>query len=148
MYETGTVKNVTGSGVELEVTPGEQCGSCPRQGGCHSRMDLGITNQDRTIDARNDAGARVGDRVEVLIPGRRRLAAGLVVFGLPVLFGIAGAIIGSLAGSDAGTGIGLAVGLAAGFAAALLVNRLVGRRRDLLPRVVRIMKPAANESCH
>jgi len=146
MCETGLVIKVDGPDVELEVTPGVHCQSCARKDGCHARLDLGLTEQEPTLRARNDAGAEVGDRVEVEIPGRTRVAAMIAAFGVPAVLAVAGAVIGSLRGSDVGTGIGLAIGLALGICIGMLLNWALGGRADMEPRVARITRRAPEKA--
>jgi len=139
MLEKGTVKKLSGSGVELDMSEVDQPGPGLRKGNHHIHTEVGIEDPIDLLFARNEVGAQIGDLVEVLIPDRRRVTAGIVTFGVPAALAIGGAVVGSLFGSDAATGVGLAIGLVVGLGIALLLDRVLGRRTELQPRVTRVL---------
>ena len=147
MTEIGEVVSYKGSTVELRLVESEHCRSCPSSGGCHASMDLGISGE-RRLEAQSRFKTRPGDRVEVVIPENKRLAAGLVVFVLPVLLALVGAVLGSLiAPGNISTGIGAGVGLALGILGAVIIDRVMDRRTSLRPQVTRIVERGA-PACH
>jgi hypothetical protein len=140
MLERGTVRKLNRFGVELDMSVVDQPG--PRKRKYHVHTEVGIEDPVDLLFARDAVGAEVGDLVEVLIPDKRRVTAGLVTFGVPAVFAIAGAVVGSEFGSDAATGIGMAIGLVVGLGVALLLDRVLGRRTELQPRVTRVLHRA------
>ncbi|MFO7638205.1 MAG: SoxR reducing system RseC family protein [bacterium] len=146
MTEMGDVIASHDDSVELRLVRSEKCSSCPAAGGCPS-MDLGLS-RDCRLEARNALRARPGDRVEVTIPDRGQLVAGLAVFAIPVALAAAGAVLGNvLAPGNLGTGIGVAAGLGLGIIGAVAIDRFTRRRAKLRPRVTRILHRVA-PACH
>lgn len=147
MTEIAEVVSSQGNRVRLRLVQSEHCRSCAAARGCHANMDLGLS-AERRLEAQTRLKTRPGDRVEITIPENRRLAAGLVVFALPILLGVAGAVFGSLLGNgNLATGIGAGSGLGLGILAAVVINRAMGRNPAQLPEVTRVVEPAAS-ACH
>ncbi len=147
MTEIGEVVSSQGNRVQLRLVQSEHCRSCAAARGCHANMDLGLS-AERRLEAQTRFKTRPGDRVEIAIPESRRLVAGLVVFALPILLGVAGAVLGSLlATGNLATGIGAGSGLGLGILGAVVVNQAMGRNTGLLPEVTKIVVPAA-PACH
>jgi len=98
---------------------------------------------DQQVEALSRTALHCGDRVEVLVPEPRSLAARLAPLLPAVVLPVAGAVAGGTVQGDAGAGIGIAAGLVLGIAAALLVGRRTkGGPRDKA-QVLRILGPAA-----
>lgn len=116
--ENGTVIAVDGGAVWVQTIRQSTCGSCSARKGCGqgalARMTDGRANQVRV---RNTCGAAVGDRVILGIEESQLLRASLLVYALPLVLLLAGALVASglWPGRDLAAILGGAVGLASGF---------------------------------
>jgi sigma-E factor negative regulatory protein RseC len=91
LTRTGVVKAVHGK-TALVVTQQEaECESCSAKESCST---LGGSGSNREVRARNTARAQVGDVVKISIQGSSFLKATFLVYMLPVLALIAGAVLG------------------------------------------------------
>lgn len=115
---------VSVQGEQAEISPlGGGCGHCDDSNGCGSgklsRMFCG--SQTQKFMVRNQAGARVGDEVNVSLPEGILLRSSWRMYLLPLLLMLGGGLIGvSLAGEtdnrDGFALLGSLIGLACGFA--------------------------------
>lgn len=112
----GVVRAVDGDQAEVEVEQGG-CGRCHEAGGCGGQsLTRMFASGPRTYHVDNSFGAGIGDRVTVAIAaGSVRRAANLA-YGVPLLAGIAGALLGTAIYGDLG-GI---LGAVAAFSLAVL----------------------------
>lgn len=119
------VRLVDTAGAVVEVEQGG-CGRCHEKGGCGGHhLTQTFCSGPRRYRVENAIGAEVGDMVSVAVAaGTLRRGANLV-YGLPVLGLIAGAVVGAALAGDAGAMAGSLVGLAGAF--------LVVSRRARLP---------------
>jgi sigma-E factor negative regulatory protein RseC len=80
------------------------CGHCDSEGGCGSGTlsKLFCSSKPRHFKVRNEAGAKVGDEVQVSIPDGMLLRGALKMYVLPLILLLVGA----------GAGVGLAGGVA------------------------------------
>lgn len=101
--EEGTVIALDGETARVRMAHRQACGGC--------RACAALGPGEMVLEARNLAGAGVGDRVEVEVTGPGSLRAACLVFLLPLLGMVGGGIAGTaLTGSEtAGLGIGFAV---------------------------------------
>jgi positive regulator of sigma E activity len=103
---------------------------------------------DQQVEALSAVEVHSGDRVEVLVPEPRSLAARLAPIWPALALPVAGSVIGGMVQGDVGAGIGIAAGLALGVIGALLVGRRMGGGTRDLARVLRVVGPAApGEHC-
>ena len=97
------------------------CGHCDSEGGCGSGTltKLFCSSKPRSFIVRNEAGAKVGDEVQVSIPDGVLLRGAVKMYVLPLILLLVGGIAGvGLAGvaamrdayAAAGAGIGLLLG--------------------------------------
>jgi sigma-E factor negative regulatory protein RseC len=103
------------------------CGHCDSEGGCGSGTltKLFCSSKPRSFIVRNEAGARVGDEVQVSIPDGVLLRGAVKMYVLPLILLLVGGIAGvSLAGvavmRDAYAAAGAGIGLLFGFILARL----------------------------
>ncbi|MEW6381831.1 MAG: SoxR reducing system RseC family protein [bacterium] len=87
--EEGMVTSVEGPYALVRVVRSAGCAHCPSAGFCHIGPDQTII-----VKARNSAGARVGQRVQLSVAPGSVLAASFLLYLLP----LAGLILGSIAG--------------------------------------------------
>jgi sigma-E factor negative regulatory protein RseC len=103
------------------------CGHCDSEGGCGSGTltKLFCSSKPRSFKVRNEAGAKVGDEVQVSIPDGVLLRGAVKMYVLPLILLLVGGISGvGLAGAavlrDAYAAAGATIGLLLGFILARL----------------------------
>ncbi|MEJ2695197.1 MAG: SoxR reducing system RseC family protein [Candidatus Sulfobium sp.] len=84
--EVGTVKSIDGVVATVEVPRKSMCDGCTA--GCKQE------DQCMEIEALNQAGARVGETVRVSVKSLTYLKGTVIVYGLPALALVLGAVIG------------------------------------------------------
>ena|SRR3990172_11085134 len=87
MEEIGTVKSVEGMIARVDVPKKSACEGCTA-GTCK------VEDQYMEIEAVNQAGAEVGQRVRVAIKPFTYVKGSLMVYGLPALSLVVGAVLG------------------------------------------------------
>jgi len=148
------------AGVVAEVRAGEArvqaagsaggCSACSASGGCGTAaLARFFGRRDRSLWARNDAGATVGDRVVIGLEERALQSAALTAYAWPLLGLLAGSIIGDLAATP-GTGelAGIVTGLTGLFAGIVVARHRAGSaaaRQRTQARVIRVL-PASPAS--
>ena len=141
MNEEGTVTEASGEVARVKVRRSEACSGCGSQGVCHS---LG-GDVDMEVEAMNTAGGAVGDRVLLALPSSSVVKMAFLVYMIPVICLVAGAVAGSRLASSLSLNSELtALGLAAlGFAVAFLVVRKIGqamgKKREYRPEIVKVL---------
>ncbi len=131
-------------GDQAEIAPlgNFGCTHCNSGGGCGSGKlaQMFCSNKPRQFSAMNSAGARVGDEVRVVLPEGVLLRSSMLIYGLPLLLLLAGAMLGvALAGASADRDgyavLGAMGGLLAGFAASRVMT-MNGNHRAVVQSVV------------
>ena len=93
--EIGTVVELHGKHLAVVLcTKSSLCEHCPTSGACHLADD----GRARTVEAHNPIGAAVGNRVRVAVSTRTFLQSGFLVYIVPLIAMVAGAVIGRLVG--------------------------------------------------
>jgi sigma-E factor negative regulatory protein RseC len=141
----GRVSRVDPNGWAMVITEkGDACSNCESAQFCHSLADCSRI-ETRVI---NKADARVGDSVSLSLNSRSILKSALILYLLPTVSLVVGAVGG--AGLHGHIGIGETsgailfglVGLVIGFAAARLISGRQKISSALTPVIDRIIKPA------
>ena len=88
--ECGIVKRVEGKYVVVQADAISFCSSCSNHE-CSMRQTKG-----RELLIENTMGARVGDRVFFVIPSKGIVLSSVVLYGIPIVFLIAGILLGSV----------------------------------------------------
>ncbi|WP_111497476.1 SoxR reducing system RseC family protein [Marinobacter bohaiensis] len=139
--ENGTVVAVNGDEAWVQTIRQSTCGTCNARKGCGqgalARLSDGRANQ---VKVANTAGARVGDPVVLGIGERQLLTASLLVYALPLLALLVGALAGASLG-EAGDGpaiLGGLLGLASGFLVVRIVAGGASRTARLSPVMLRV----------
>lgn len=140
MEETGLVIKVEGNRAFVAVERKSACEGCPASSICKPGEEGSI------IEAINEAGAKIGDRVNVSLKAFSYLKGSIIVYGIPTICLIAGAIIGKeilknfisldpeLLSAIGGLG---AFGIS--FFIVKLFSRRVERKKEYIPVVERIL---------
>lgn len=92
--ETGIVTKVEGITARVAVEKKGACDGCTAQGACETKGD------SMEIEALNRAHAQVGQTVRISMQAQTYLKGSMIVYGLPLVLFIAGAIIGKNAGEE------------------------------------------------
>lgn len=146
--ETGRVVAVKGDRVWVQTIRASACESCSARSGCGQRVLASATSgRANQILVSNHLNARVGDEVTVAIEESALISASLLVYALPLLLMILGAVTGQqwLPQQDAGAIAGAIVGLAAGFGLARFIQMRSARAYeptlvDILPGISTIVR--------
>jgi sigma-E factor negative regulatory protein RseC len=92
--ETGIVTRVDGNMAKVLVQKKSACEGCSVAGACQS------TQEGMEIEALNPVHAREGQKVKVLMAPQEYLKGSMIVYGIPLVVFIAGAIIGKNIGEE------------------------------------------------
>jgi positive regulator of sigma E activity len=137
MLHTGVVREVR-EGTAVVAVDGSGCGACSARGACFSLS--GKAPGERILEARNDAGAGIGDTVEVEFRLQASMTSISVTFLVPVALMGAGYVI-AMPGGTSMAALGAGAGLAAGLFLAWAVNRMLCRRPGYGLSVRRVVEP-------
>jgi sigma-E factor negative regulatory protein RseC len=93
--EVGTVVELRGKHLAMVLCQKSSlCDHCATSGACHIKDD----GRARLVEAHNALGATVGDRVRVAVSTRTFLQSSFIVYIVPLLALVIGAVIGKLVG--------------------------------------------------
>lgn len=99
--ETGTVVELRGRHLAVVLCQKSRlCENCATGGSCQVAND----GRDRLVEAHNALGAAVGERVRVAVSTRSFLQSGFIVYIVPLLALVAGALLGKLTGEHSAGG--------------------------------------------
>jgi len=122
MLEThAIIIRVEGKEALVESTQGGGCGSCDSSGGCGSgQLSRLFGAKSRRFRVKNEANAQVGSIVSVTLAEGVLLRSALLMYMLPLIFLLAGAMYGAKFSNDAWSAdtcaaVGGFIGLATGF---------------------------------
>ena len=138
MTQFAIIKKLTAPDkAEVEVLRGtacgDDCGSCEV---CHYASKI-------RVEARNDVGAQLGDRVEIEARTSRVLGAAVLVYVVPfILFFIGYAVAAALNFSE---GLSMVMSFAA-FAVGMVIVVIVGRRHRKNPITYNITRVVGHEA--
>jgi sigma-E factor negative regulatory protein RseC len=148
MSEEGVVLQIMGGLAQVETIQQEACHSCGARGACHA---LG-GGKRRIINAINQVGASVGDKVLLAMPRKGVLGASALVYMVPVLALLVGAMVGKQLGPSWGlegqTGAVLlgALGLLVAWLVLRAVSKRLAGRKELTVKVVRILQQGEGDA--
>lgn len=134
MGEVGKVRALKGQMAEVHIPKSEACK------GCHVCAFEAI-QKEMVLFAQNECGAQEGDLVEVTIEKSGQASASLIVYGIPLLFFVAGILVFSRFFTEGWT---MAASLALTAVGFLIVHVLSQKldRSACLPKVTRIVHPS------
>ncbi|HEC82937.1 MAG TPA: hypothetical protein ENI46_00445 [Firmicutes bacterium] len=134
MRSLGLVVGTKDGIARIALGPHVECSKC---GACLAALD----NKARTIEAVNEAGAKIGQRVEIEIKPSQAVATAFLIFVLPLVAAIGAGYLGLGVGEAFGVMpdyVAIIFGIA-GFVGSMLILRFVDRRyAKRMPVVVRI----------
>jgi sigma-E factor negative regulatory protein RseC len=88
LEETGIVTKIDGNMARVLVQKKSACDGCSVEGACKA------TPEGMEIEALNAVHAKVGQRVKILMTAGEYLKGTMIVYGIPLIVFIAGAIFG------------------------------------------------------
>lgn len=145
--ETGKVVAVSGDRVWVQTIRASACESCSARNGCGQRVLAEVSGgRANQVLVSNNLGARVGDEVTVAIEESALLGASLLVYALPLLLLVLGAVVGHQVsgGQELAAIIGAAAGMGAGFTIARRAQS--GSAGTYEPRLVKVRQLSAGAS--
>ena len=144
--EIGEVVKVFHRTVEIRTNPVNECGTCGVKDSCHAGSG---SSHERFVTALDPFGLKLGQRVKINLEPKNLVKASIIIFVLPMLGLLLGAIAGSfiagkagysdyldqcaIIGGLAGTGIS-ALGLRS-------YNKKLEKTNQYYPTVVEIIQP-------
>jgi len=144
--ETGTVREVSGSMVLVECEPINFCGSCAAE--CRLAPDTG---KKRRIWIENRIGAKTGDLVSFRMRGGGIVFASSVLYFVPVVMLISGAMAGSVISAgigidtDLGSILGGMTGIVLSIAFAAFISRFISGKKAFIPELVGVIAGAERQ---
>ena len=134
MQTKAIVIQLDGKNALVESIQSGGCGNCDSVNGCNSsKLSQLFRNKPRRFSVRNECNAQPGSLVQINLQEGVLLHSAILMYILPLLFMLSGAILGAhwasdVANSDAYSAIGGFIGLLAGF---LLVKQLILRGKSV-----------------
>lgn len=140
MQETGEVISVEGGSVTVRL---KRTSACERCGACR----VGVSSDEMVVTAKNECAADLHDRVRVELKAEAFLSAVLILYGLPLIGLMLGAVVGSGLGRWLGWGrygalAGFACGVVLAGAAYAFIRRRepVWREKGYTPAATQVVK--------
>jgi len=140
--EEGIVTRTMGTMAEVTATRAEACSACSSKGTCEA---LGGSTSLTVVRATNVAGADMGDRVAVAMPGGSIVSAAGLLYFFPAVALIGGAGVGQFAATrlaindNVGAILGAVIFLLVSLGLVALVGRRLARRQDYIPEISRVI---------
>lgn len=130
MTEVAKVVKVKGKRAFVLIEQTAKCEGC--------KMCSFNRNKQLIVPIENTLDAAVGDSVELLMPERAPVGASFIMYVVPLVLMLIGALLGSLINLYAQ--IGMAFGfLALGFLPAYFIDKYYAKKRGFSPSMVRIV---------
>ena len=141
--EIGEVVKVFNRTVEIRVNPTENCGACGVKDSWHTGPRI---STDRLVTALDPFGLKIGQRVKINLEPKNLIKASIIIFVLPLLGLLLGAVAGSLATTagywdylDLGAVIGGFAGIGISVLGLRSYNKKLEKTDQYYPAVVEIM---------
>lgn len=145
MSRIGTVQTINGKFATISSSRRGICEGCSEKSSCSFDNALGKSVPE-TVTAINPIQATPGDRVEFDLEGHKELKNSLIVWVIPLLTLVLGAVLGAQnhfaidVSVDTGTLIGSAFGLLLGFSGVAGYERFLADREKNLPVLIKIIR--------
>lgn len=142
IVEYGTIVELKGRQIAVVLCQKQSaCQHCPSSGACQ----IGDDGKSMLVESFNQIGAEVGDRVKVVTSTKNFLQSSFILYILPVIGLLIGAIAGQLIAENTGVGIDsklLAALIGVAFMAGTFLSIRVGtralKREVFMPRIVEL----------
>ena len=133
----------TGSGEAwVKTVKSGSCEGCTARGACHSLSDSG---GDMEVNAINEAGAKVGDRIVLSFQTASFLKATFLLYVFPILLLIIGAVIGQATAPYLNfnpSGFSATIGFLFFFAAVLVIKikaNKMAQKNEYRPKITKVL---------
>jgi sigma-E factor negative regulatory protein RseC len=141
--EKGIVTRVESATAWVKTSRTGACEGCASRHSCHIKSGDG---DEMEVEALNDVGARVGDRIVLRVSSGALLKVAFMLYIFPVLLLMSGALLGQKLGPALRydpSSFSLLLGVF-GFVAAFVIVRLrssrMARKSEYRPRIVRVLR--------
>ncbi|HDI61063.1 MAG TPA: hypothetical protein ENF48_12060 [Desulfobacteraceae bacterium] len=132
--EEGIVTKVDGALAEVRTVKSEACAACSAKEFCHDG------GREMTVSVLNHAKARPGDRVRLEIATGAFVKVMFLLYIIPILALLAGALVGLALSGDKAAVLGALVGFAIAVAFVRVKGRRMGNMAAYQPRIVRVLE--------
>ena len=139
--EHGIVIRTDSGDAWVKTVKSGSCEGCTARGACHSMSDSG----DMEVNAINEAGAKVGDRIVLSFETSSFLKATFLLYVFPILLLIVGAAIGQETAHHFNfnpSGFSAIVGFSFFFAAVLVIKikaNQMAKKNEYRPKIIKIL---------
>ncbi len=140
--EEGIVQEVGPSKAFILINRSSACAGCHSQSACHPSE-----HKEMIVEAINDLHARIGDRVQISVPAGSLLKATFIVYFVPVLALVLGAITGSKLAPSLGMDATLTsilcgvLSMVTVFGIVKRYDKIANSKSQYWPRITRILPP-------
>jgi sigma-E factor negative regulatory protein RseC len=134
MEDIGQVKNIEKKQIEVEIDPGDLCGSCANKAACQIEGESG----KRTMFVQSEMDVKEGDMVQINVPEGSAVFSAFLVFIVPLIFLGAGYFVGAEWGQGWGI-LSAFLGLGFGLLVVRLVDRWIGAKASFQPHITKIL---------
>ncbi len=157
MSRTGTVLKTSGDHALVAATRRGICDGCADRSNCsvEDPFTHAAEASDEVLEhltARNPIQAQPGDHVEFDLPGHTELSLSVLVWIVPLLGLIAGAVLGAnihqvlSMDRDSATLLGLLAGAAAAFAVVMRIDRKAAGDERLTPVILKVLSSSPSNT--
>ena len=148
LEEEGVVLAVNGNIAEVTTRKKSACGNCAARNGCGtSLVESLFPARTRSFRAHNGVQARKGDRVVIGLDESALQTASLLIYLVPLLGLIGGALLGTWLGTDGHGELSSILGGIGGFFISLAAVRrysdILARKQAFQARVLRVIAPGS-----
>ena len=139
--EKGIVTKIGAGTAWVRTLPSEACAGCSSCGTCNAQRE------DTEVEAINEVGARIGDRILIDIKTSAFLKATFLLYIFPIIGLTAGAMLGVHLAEQYGydpSACSAAFGFAAFFLSVAFVRvkgNQMGRQRAYRPKIIKVLPP-------
>lgn len=134
--EKGVIISIHNNKANVLIQKSDQCGHCPGRGGC---LTFDKNEGKRIIEVNNQAGAKVGDQVQLAIEGQKIVKASFIAYIIPSILAIAGAYIGNIYYSNSGAITGFFAGTFIGILFSYLYGKFIDRKKQYESYILKII---------
>jgi sigma-E factor negative regulatory protein RseC len=142
--EVGTVVELKGKLVAVVMcTKSSLCENCATNGNCA----LGDDDKSRLIEVQNALNAQVGEQVRIATTTKSFLQSSFLLYIVPLIALVVGAIVGKLVGENVSTGLDpnllsavFGVFFMAGSFVILRVGSSVLSKENYMPKIIEVLK--------
>ena len=141
MTEWGKVVAIKGKNVVLSIKKNENCDKC-----CKCRP--GREENEMVAEARNKAGARIGDIVEISDNTDSKLAKTFIQLGIPLIDGIIGGAVGYMLAVLFNRSSNIIIWIVLTGIISMIISYMFSRKLSTDITSIKVKKPIVNSIIH